>query len=41
VAAAYAHLTGQSIPPAIATGFTVIDKSNVDDADIQKFIYSS
>lgn len=41
VAAAYAHLTGQSIPPAIATGFTVIDKSNVDDASIQKFIYSS
>ncbi len=41
VAAAYAHLTGQSIPPAIATGFTVIDKTNVDDPSIQKFVYSS
>lgn len=41
VAAAYAHLTGQSIPPAIATGFTVIDKQNVDDPGIQKFVYSA
>jgi ribose transport system substrate-binding protein len=41
VAAAYAHLTGQSIPPAIATGFTIIDKQNVDDPDIQKFVYSA
>ena len=40
VAAAYAHLTGQSIPPAIATGFTIIDKSNVDAADIKPYIYS-
>ena len=41
VAAAYAHLTGQSIPPAIATGFTIIDKQNVDDPAIQKFVYSA
>lgn len=41
IAAAYAHLTGQSIPPAIATGFTVIDKQNVDDPAIQKFIYTA
>jgi ribose transport system substrate-binding protein len=40
VAAAYAHLTGQSIPPTIATGFTVIDKTNVDDPSITKYVYS-
>jgi ribose transport system substrate-binding protein len=40
VVAAYAHLTGQSIPTAIGTGFTVIDKSNVGDPDVAKFIYS-
>ncbi|MGH7070520.1 MAG: ABC transporter substrate-binding protein [Acetobacteraceae bacterium] len=39
VAAAYAHLTGQSIPVAIGTGFTVITRQNVDDPDIKKFIY--
>ena len=38
--AAYAHLTGHSIPIAIGTGFTVIDKSNVDDPEVAKFIYS-
>ncbi|MBW4022893.1 MAG: ABC transporter substrate-binding protein [Proteobacteria bacterium] len=41
VASAYAHLTGVAIPPKIATGFTVIDKANVDEPGIQKFIYSS
>jgi len=40
VAAAYAHLTGQSIPPAIATGFTIIDKANVDAPDIKPYLYS-
>jgi ribose transport system substrate-binding protein len=40
VVAAYAHLTGQSIPPVIGTGFTVIDKSNVDDPNVKRFIYS-
>jgi ribose transport system substrate-binding protein len=40
VVTAYAHLTGQSVPPAIGTGFTVIDSTNVDDPAIQKFIYS-
>jgi ribose transport system substrate-binding protein len=40
VMAAYAHLTGNSIPTAIGTGFTVIDKSNVSDKNIAKFIYS-
>jgi ribose transport system substrate-binding protein len=40
VMTAYAHLTGQSVPPAIGTGFTVIDGDNVDDEAVQKFIYS-
>ena len=40
VMTAYAHLTGQSVPPLIGTGFTVITEENVDDPDIQKFIYS-
>lgn len=40
VVTAYAHITGQSVPPAIGTGFTVIDSANVDDPEIQKFIYS-
>ncbi len=39
VAAAYAHLTGMSIPVAIGTGFTVITKDNVDDPAVRKFIY--
>jgi len=37
---AYAHLTGNSVPISIGTGFTVIDKSNVTDPEVAKFIYS-
>ena len=40
VMSAYAHLTGQSLPIAIGTGFTVIDASNMNDPEIVKFIYS-
>ena len=40
VVSAYAHLTGQSIPTAIGTGFTVLDKSNISDPEAAKFIYS-
>ncbi len=40
VMAAYAHLTGNSIPILIGTGFTVIDKSNVTDPKTAKFVYS-
>jgi len=40
VVSAYAHLTGASIPTAIGTGFTVIDKTNVADPDVAKYIYS-
>lgn len=40
VVSAFAHVTGQSIPVSIGTGFTVIDKSNVDDPNVAKYIYS-
>ncbi len=40
VVAAHAALSGQSIPTNIGTGFTVIDKTNVDDPAVKKFIYS-
>lgn len=40
VVAAYAHLTGQSVPTLIGTGFTVIDKDNIDDPNVKRFIYS-
>lgn len=40
VVAAFAHLTGQSIPVAIGTGFTIIDASNIDDPEVARFIYS-
>lgn len=40
VVSAYAHLTGNSIPVAIGTGFTIIDENNVSDPDIAKYIYS-
>lgn len=39
VVSAYAHLTGQSIPTRIGTGFTVMDKANIDDPGVAKFIY--
>jgi ribose transport system substrate-binding protein len=41
VMSAFAHLTGQSIPVSIGTGFTVIDKSNMSDPNVKKFIYSN
>ena len=40
VVCAHAALSGQSIPTTIGTGFTVIDKNNVDDPAVKKFIYS-
>ncbi|MBB4006240.1 ABC transporter substrate-binding protein [Allorhizobium taibaishanense] len=40
VMAAYAHLTGNSVPTSIGTGFTVIDKTNLSDPKVAKFIYS-
>jgi ribose transport system substrate-binding protein len=41
VMAAYAHLTGQSIPTAIGTGFTVMDKSNIDKPEVARFVYQN
>jgi ribose transport system substrate-binding protein len=41
VVAAHAALSGQSIPTSIGTGFTVIDKQNVDDPNVSRFIYSN
>ena len=40
VMTAHAHLTGQSVPPMIGTGFTVITAENVDDPEIARYIYS-
>ncbi|WP_442579772.1 ABC transporter substrate-binding protein [Mesorhizobium sp. ASY16-5R] len=40
VVSAFAHLSGQSIPVAIGTGFTVIDKTNVADPNVAKYVYS-
>ncbi len=40
VVAAYAHLTGNSIPVSIGTGFTVMNASNIDDPEIAKYVYS-
>lgn len=36
---AVAHLGGQSIPTSIGTGFTVMDKDNIDKPEIAQFIY--
>ena len=40
VMTAYAVLTGQSVPITIGTGFTVMDKSNINDPEILKYVYS-
>lgn len=40
VVSAYAHLTGNSIPVAIGTGFTIMDASNIDDPEVAKYLYS-
>jgi ribose transport system substrate-binding protein len=40
VVAAYAHLTRNSIPVSIGTGFTIMDKSNIADPEIAKYIYA-
>ncbi|WP_434619097.1 ABC transporter substrate-binding protein [Tabrizicola sp. M-4] len=40
VVSAFAHLTGNSIPVNIGTGFTIITKDNVTDPNVAKYIYS-
>ncbi len=37
---AFAHLTGNSIPVSIGTGFTIMDASNIDNPEVAKYIYS-
>jgi ribose transport system substrate-binding protein len=39
VIAAHAHLTGHSVPSSIGTGFTVMDKANIDKPEIARFVY--
>ena len=40
VMTAYAVLMKQSVPISIGTGFTVMDKSNIDDPEVSKYVYS-
>jgi len=40
VMTAYAVINHMSVPPHIGTGITVMDKTNIDDPDIKKFVYS-
>jgi ribose transport system substrate-binding protein len=40
VVSAYAHLTDQSVPTAIGTGFTVMDNKNIADPKVRKFVYT-
>ncbi|MGK9166980.1 substrate-binding domain-containing protein [Inquilinus limosus] len=40
VICAFAHLTDQSVPAEIGTGFTVMDKANIDDPKVAKFLYT-
>lgn len=40
VMTAYAAITGQSVPPQIGTGATIMTKDNIDDPEIAKFVYS-
>ncbi|HMR33318.1 MAG TPA: ABC transporter substrate-binding protein [Geminicoccaceae bacterium] len=40
VMTAYAVINDASVPPHIGTGITVMDKTNIDDPEIHKFVYS-
>lgn len=39
--AAYAHVTGNPVPTAIGTGFSVMTKDNIDDPNVSRFLYKS
>ena len=39
--AAFAHVTGNPVPTAIGTGFTVMTKDNIDDPAVSRFLYKS
>jgi ribose transport system substrate-binding protein len=40
VMTAFAHLTGNSVPALIGTGFTVMTKDNIDDPNVKKYVYT-
>ncbi len=40
VMTAYAVINGQSVPPQIGTGATIMTKDNIDDPNVRKFVYS-
>jgi ribose transport system substrate-binding protein len=40
VMTAFAVINGQSVPPQIGTGATIMTKDNIDDPAIAKFVYS-
>ena len=40
VMTAYAVIHGQSVPPLIGTGATIMTKGNIDDPEVAKFVYS-
>jgi len=39
--AAYANATGNPVPTAIGTGFTVMTKDNIDDPKVARYLYKS
>jgi ribose transport system substrate-binding protein len=39
--AAYAYVTGNPVPTAIGTGFSVMTAANIDDPNINKYLYKS
>ena len=39
--AAYAFVTGNPVPTAIGTGFSVMTKDNIDDPKINRYLYKS
>ena len=40
VMTAYAVINGQSVPPHIGTGATIMTKDNIGDPNVAKFVYS-
>jgi ribose transport system substrate-binding protein len=39
--AAFAHVTGNPVPAAIGTGFSVMTAANIDDPKVARFVYKS
>ena len=37
---AHAHVMDRPVPTAIGTGYTVMDKSNIDQPNVRRFVYS-